>query len=559
MKKCIIFISKRFMELLTKISPRLSCSILYIIRTHELPHYKKPRNFNDKTTILKLNDYQDNELVIKCTDKYEVRKYIENLGYSNILNELYGVYNSFEEIDFNKIPNKFALKCTHGCAYNIICNDKKKLDIAKTKKKIDKFMKEKYGYATSELHYLKIKPRIICERYLCDENDKMPMDYKIYCFNGIAKCILVCSERDTVLKLNMYDLSWNELPYIKEKYTNKKSISKPLNLKKMLRIAEDLSKPFPFVRVDLYNDNGKIIFGELTFTPACCCAPYYSKIGNNVLESYIGSKSLEVQVMLSMMNQKNPQRYIEMMNVSGDYVIINQLTNVKIQPVNTEDNKRKIISLNEKGLSQSRNLAIKNCMADIGIISDDDMYYTDDYKNIILNSYKKYPQADIIAFVVEHDDKKNEKRIMKEGKIGRIKSLTISSVQITMRLESIKKKNMVFDKNFGSGNKYYMGEENIFLYDCLKNKLKIYYVPIKIGTLRVINESSWFKGYTEEYFRIKGAVFYRMSKVLYIPLILQFAIRKRKLYNNNMSIIKCIKNMIIGTIIYKKEVSGEKI
>jgi len=210
MRKYIIYLGKRFMEKLTKINSRFSCSILYIMRTHEIPHYKNPRNFNDKTSMLKLYDYPNNELVIKCTDKYEVRKYIEELGYSRILNELYGVYKTPDEIDFTKLPEKFALKCTHGCAYNIICKDKNKLNIIETKNKLDKFMHEKYGYATTELHYLKIEPKIICEKYLCDEDDKMPIDYKIYCINGVAKCILVCTERDTCLKLNMFDMKWNQ-------------------------------------------------------------------------------------------------------------------------------------------------------------------------------------------------------------------------------------------------------------------------------------------------------------------------------------------------------------
>lgn len=287
MRKHIIYLGKRFMEFLTKINPKFSCSILYIMRTHEIPHYKNPRNFNDKTSILKLYDYPNNKLVIKCTDKYEVRKYIEELGYSRILNELYGVYKTPDEIDFTKLPEKFALKCTHGCAYNIICKDKNKLNIIETKNKLDKFMHEKYGYATTELHYLKIEPKIICEKYLCDEDDKMPIDYKIYCINGVAKCILVCTERDTGLKLNMFDMKWNQLPYIKEKYMSNKDIEKPKKLQDMIKIAEDLSKPFPFVRVDLYNDKGKIIFGELTFTPACCCNPCYSKEGNKELGKMI--------------------------------------------------------------------------------------------------------------------------------------------------------------------------------------------------------------------------------------------------------------------------------
>ncbi len=267
-------------ELLTKVSPNISSKLLFIMRTKKIPNLKNPKSFNEKTTWLKMNKYNNDLLVSKCADKYLVREFLGKNDCKEILNELYGVYNTFEEIDFNKIPNKFALKCTHGCGYNIICNDKKNFDINEAKNRVKKWMNEKYGYATTELHYTKIKPKIIIEKYLCDENDKMPIDYKFYCFNGKVVCILVCSEREEKLKLNYFDKNWNVLNYAKEKWTGKKQIERPKNLEKMIEYSEKLSKEFPFVRVDLYNDNGKIIFGELTFTPACSCAPYYSKEGN---------------------------------------------------------------------------------------------------------------------------------------------------------------------------------------------------------------------------------------------------------------------------------------
>ena len=109
----------------------------------------------------------------------------------------------------------------------------------------------------------------------------------------------------------------------------------------------------------------------------------------------------------------------------------------------------------------------------------------------------------------------------------------------------------MFDEKFGSGSQYFMGEENIFMYDCFRNKLKMYYIPIKIGTLKVINESNWFKGYNEEYFKVKGAVYFRMSRTLYPLLILQFAIRKIKIYNKDIKFTEALKNMIIGAKNYK--------
>ncbi len=282
-------IIKSMLSFFNKISNnKLGSTILYIVRTHQIPHYKNPRNFNDKTMNLKFS-YKNNDLVVKCTDKYEVREYIKEKGCEEILNELYGVYKGVNEINFMELPNKFALKCTHGCAYNSICSNKNELDIEKTKNKLNNWLKEKYGWATGELHYTKIEPRIICEKYLCDENGKMPIDYKIYCLNGKAVGILTCTEREEGLKRNFYDLNWNELLYIKDKYRNKKKIEKPKNLEEMIKYAEILSKDFKFVRVDLYNDNGKIIFGELTFTPACCCNKIYNQIGNREL-----GKKLEI-------------------------------------------------------------------------------------------------------------------------------------------------------------------------------------------------------------------------------------------------------------------------
>lgn len=279
-------IGKKFFEILTKISPKFSAIVLYIYRTKEIPNLKNPQNFNEKMTNLKLS-YKSNELISKCSDKYEVREYVKSKGLENILNELYFVCDNVDEIDFEKLPNKFALKCTHGCAYNVICENKETLNTEETKKKLRSYLKEKYGLATQELHYLNINPRIICEKFLQGENGKLPIDYKIYCINGNAEGILVCSERKEKLKINFYDINWNELMYIKDKYRNKNKIEKPENLEQMIKYAEILSRDFKFVRVDLYNDNGKIIFGELTFTPACCCAPYYSSIGNKMLGEMI--------------------------------------------------------------------------------------------------------------------------------------------------------------------------------------------------------------------------------------------------------------------------------
>jgi len=279
-------IGKKLMAVIGKISPTFCAKLLFLGRTHKWPNLKDPKTFNEKTTWLKLNNYNHNKLASKCADKYAVREYVAGGGMSKILNELYGVYDNFDEIDFDKLPNKFALKCVHGCAYNIIVDDKSKFDVEKARKKVEKWQKEQYGYATAELHYAKIKPRIIVEKYLCDKSDNMPLDYKFYCINGKSVGCMVCSDRIAgthEFHVDFYDNNWEKLPYFKKELSNPNPVEKPKNWGKMIEYAEKLSKGFPFVRVDFYNDNGKIIFGEMTFTPACCCSPKYSEEGNKEL------------------------------------------------------------------------------------------------------------------------------------------------------------------------------------------------------------------------------------------------------------------------------------
>lgn len=280
MKNKITKIGKKTFELITKISPILSCKLLFFIRVKKWPNLRNPKTLNEKTTWLKMYKYRNDKLVSKCSDKYLVREYVSEKGYSKILNELYGAYDKFSDIDISKLPNKFVIKCTHGCAYNVICRDKKKFNYEETQKKVNSWMNEKYGYVSTELHYLNIKPRIIVEKYISDMDSLFPTDYKFYCFNGKVKYILVCSERKInkkhSYKHNYYDVNWNPLYIEKKKYTNYDKVKKPTNLKEMLEISESLSKEFPFVRVDLYNNGGKIIFGELTFTPTCCCSKYYN-------------------------------------------------------------------------------------------------------------------------------------------------------------------------------------------------------------------------------------------------------------------------------------------
>lgn len=264
-------------------------------------------------------------------------------------------------------------------------------------------------------------------------------------------------------------------------------------------------------------------------------------------------KEKSVITLLSTMNIENEKQFDELlkrMNVRGECLVINQINNKIDTILNLNKENKEIISFKEKGLSRSRNKAINNSKNEIGVLADDDLIYVDNYEEIIKEEYEKRPEYDIIAFYVENAQKVDA---LKKGKVNLIYSFKICSVQITMNLNSIKKSGILFDEKFGTGCGYFnFGEENIFLADCLKKGLKIFYSPKKIATLTLKRHSSWFNGFNREYFYARGAGYYRISKILCPILIVQFAVRKRKMYKKNMSVTYAIINMFKGIFKYKK-------
>ena len=250
---------------------------------------KNVEGFNEK--ILWLTLYWQDQKIVECADKYGLRKYVKDvLDSDSILPELYGVYESIEDIEWDKFADKFVIKCTHGCKYNIICEDKNQLNRMDVNKKLASWMNSYYGPSTYEPQYNAMKHRIIVEEYIETEAGLYPDDYKLYCFNGEVKAVLVCMNRENSLKgneklvLEWYDIEWNILDIGAEK-NNMKAV-KPSCLKEMIRYAEILSKPFPFVRVDFY-DRHEPILGEMTFTPMYGMAKYYSEEGNRLLGSWL--------------------------------------------------------------------------------------------------------------------------------------------------------------------------------------------------------------------------------------------------------------------------------
>lgn len=260
---------------LSKISPEFASKLLYRKQFKRRLNLDNPITFNEKLQWIKL--YWRDDLKSRCADKFEVTCYAKEVGCGEITNEVYSVYNTVDEIQWNKLPERFALKCTHGCGANIICNDKNKLNINEAIKKLKKWMKEDYSLEYAEIHYKDIPHRIICEKYLETDAGIFPTDYKIFCFNGIPKITMVCSDRgEGETKYYLYDNDWNIKPYNKNgvdaiKNKEKRStVNRPKSFEEMLRYAEKLSKPFPFVRIDFYEVDGKPILGEMTFTPCGC-------------------------------------------------------------------------------------------------------------------------------------------------------------------------------------------------------------------------------------------------------------------------------------------------
>lgn len=228
-----------------------------------------PQTFNEKIQWLKF--YYHDPLMIKCADKVAVRDYVKQAIGEKFLVNCIGIYDNPDEIDFSKLPNKFALKVNWGSEQNIICRDKSKLNIRIAKHKLSKWLKKKQNlyYVNFEWQYKDIKPKIICEQYIEGGNDLR--DYKFFCFNGKYKYLRIISRTkdNKILNAGFYDRDLNKMPFV---FNNESDFGEEIpqlnDYNKMIDIVEKLAKPFPFVRVDMYEDiNKNIYFGELTFTP----------------------------------------------------------------------------------------------------------------------------------------------------------------------------------------------------------------------------------------------------------------------------------------------------
>lgn len=252
----------RFFETFSKlITDEKHSKLLFWVMFGYFPDLNHPKTMNEYICSTKISDEKLSYWIY--TDKYEVRKYVEKSIGDQYLNNVIGIYDTFQEINFDKLPMAFALKATHGSSYNIIVSDKRKLDIKQAEKKFNKWLKENFYYKDREKNYKNIKPRIMCDEFLRPQNGELE-EYKLFCFKGKVGFIQHNKQINGKRYDNIFDSEWELLP-VKYGYDGFENDAKPINGDELIYVAEKLADPFEFVRVDLYNVDGKIVFSELTF------------------------------------------------------------------------------------------------------------------------------------------------------------------------------------------------------------------------------------------------------------------------------------------------------
>lgn len=268
--------------------PKFYARVLYEYHTGKKLNLENPKEFNEKIQWYKV--FYHPSILTQLVDKYAVRQYVEEKIGAQYLNEIYGVYEKADDIPFNKLPNKFAIKATHTSSHNLIVSNKKTLNIPKAIKQINKWLGiNQYYRMGQEWAYKDVQPRIVIEKFLTNEGQNSLIDYKFFCFNGTPKFVEIHIDRETDHKQSIYDLDFKLLPF--GRGSKEKSISceieKPVNFDEMVSLAKKLSENFPFVRVDLYSIEGKTIFGEMTFYPADGCRrEFYPDEYNEIIGNY---------------------------------------------------------------------------------------------------------------------------------------------------------------------------------------------------------------------------------------------------------------------------------
>jgi hypothetical protein len=263
MRRIIIKLLKTSCKWIPK---RFYLKIRFYLSFWKCLNLKNPQTLNEKIQWLKLYGYKPIHTTI--TDKYLARDYVAEKVGANYLVPVIGVYDRFDEIKFEELPDKYILKMNHGSGQNIIIRGVDDYDKKFIKNKCNLWLKQNYYHSTKEPQYKDITPKILIEKLLTDEGGVLPLDYKLHCINGKVEFIQVDIDRFENHKRNFYSKDWTLLPFVwcpsNSGWINGRPIERPINLNDMIRVAEILAIDFPYLRVDLYNLRGEILFGELT-------------------------------------------------------------------------------------------------------------------------------------------------------------------------------------------------------------------------------------------------------------------------------------------------------
>ncbi len=254
---------------------------------------KKPQTYNEKLQWLKL--YDRKPIYTIMVDKYEAKKYVASIIGEEYIIPTLGIWKKFDDINFDLLPNQFVLKCTHDSGGLVICRDKREFDKLSAKKSINSSLTTNYFWYAREWPYKNIEPRIIAETYIEDNKTKELRDYKFFCFNGIARALFVASDRQNKAeetKFDFFDMNFIHLDFRNGHPNAKKIPAKPERFDEMKMLAEKLSQNIPHVRVDFYESNKKVYFGELTFSHWSGFVPFEPKEWDYIFGSWINFQDI---------------------------------------------------------------------------------------------------------------------------------------------------------------------------------------------------------------------------------------------------------------------------
>ncbi len=287
LKKPKLLLIKPLVFLSPLLGDKMYLELLFPLKVGYKLNLKNPTSYNEKLQWLKLY-YREADLS-RMADKYEYKEYVKQHAGEEYNVKNYGVWNNEEEIDFDKLPSRFVLKTTHDQGGVVICRDKSTFDIPKAKHKLKKHLKRNLYYLFREWVYKDIKPRIIAEEYLEDTSEEGLKDYKFYCFDGEPKLMYIaCGRQGNVSYLDFYDLDFNYIDLKRPKYHQLGPVHrKPLNWELMIELARKMSKGRPHVRIDFYEVDGRLLFGEFTLFQGGGLMPFYPESWDYKLGSYL--------------------------------------------------------------------------------------------------------------------------------------------------------------------------------------------------------------------------------------------------------------------------------